>query len=57
MAKELKIAKSFFWILFIKCIHNYKLLFFHVYQLHVLMAWSLFENFKKFKILKFYIPN
>jgi hypothetical protein len=30
-------TKSFFKAFFVKCIHNYKLLLFHVYQLHALI--------------------
>ncbi len=37
MVKEPKIVKSFFWALFINFFHNYKLLLFHVYQLHPLI--------------------
>jgi hypothetical protein len=32
-----KQPKSFFWALFVKYFHNYKLLFFHVYRLHALI--------------------
>jgi hypothetical protein len=32
-----KVTKSFSWALSLKCFHNYKLLFFHVYLLHALI--------------------
>jgi len=32
-----KQPNHFFQALFVKCFHNYKLLFFHVYHLHVLV--------------------
>jgi hypothetical protein len=37
MVEESKTAKSFSWALFVKCFHNYKILFFHVYQFHALI--------------------
>jgi hypothetical protein len=32
-----KMAKSFSWALYFKCFHNYRLLFFHVYQLKIVI--------------------
>jgi hypothetical protein len=37
MVKKQKLTKSFFEALVIKFVHNYKLLLFHVYQLHALI--------------------
>jgi hypothetical protein len=37
MVKEPKISKSFFYALFVKCFHNYKLSFFHIYQMYALI--------------------
>jgi len=57
MVKEQKTTKSFFWALFVKCFHNYKLLFFHVYQLYVLIyglkfIWEFLKLEKKKSLLK-----
>jgi hypothetical protein len=51
--KEPKTTKSFFWALFVKCFHIYKLLLFHVYHFHALIyglkfIWEL----KKLEFLK-----
>jgi hypothetical protein len=59
MVNELpKTTKSFFWALFIEFFNNYKLLFFHVYQLHALIYGLKFIwEFLKILKLKKYIPN
>jgi hypothetical protein len=53
MVKAPKIAKLFFWAFFKKCFQNYKLLFFHVYPLHMLEVYLGIKNwnFKKFAFL------
>jgi hypothetical protein len=52
--KHKKTTKSIFYVFFVKCFHNYKLLFFHVYQFHVIIyGFKLILTFKKLNLKKY----